>query len=121
MSKHTPGPWWTDNLYYEAHPSNARTDIIAAAKSDKHSGTKVAEASFSPTPSEYHVDNRKEAEANARLIASAPDLLAALKVFTDFPADVFEGDHDGRYTMTVQLHDMRNARAAIAKAEGAQS
>ena len=63
--------------------------------------------------------NWPEAEANARLIAAAPDLLAALRIFTDFPSDVFEGEEDGPYTMTVRLDDMRRARAAIAKAEGA--
>ena len=118
MSTHTPGPWWTENLYYESHPSNTRTDILAAAKSDKHSGTKVAEASFSPEVSDYHVDNRKEAEANARLIAAAPCLLAALKAIADLE-DTESNEWDAVERLIPEMCNL--ARAAIAKAEGSPS
>jgi hypothetical protein len=101
MSKHTPGPWARD-----------RYGTIKAG----HDTVRVNGVSL---PCGGRPTDFDEVEANSNLVAAAPELLAALKVFTDFPADVFEGDHDGRYTMTVQLHDMRNARAAIAKAEGA--
>jgi len=49
-------------------------------------------------------DTETEARANARLIAAAPDLLAALEqiAYSDFSADVAR----------------QKARAAIAKAEG---
>ena len=53
------------------------------------------------------VDGRDE--ANARLIASAPDLLAALKAFPGFTDDATIGD---KWIETM--------RAAIAKAEGQQ-
>jgi len=56
-----------------------------------------------------------EAEANARLIAAAPDLLAALKALVvgverdDNPSDQGHCEHSD---------EMNAARAAIAKAEG---
>jgi hypothetical protein len=48
-------------------------------------------------------------EANARLIAAAPDLLEALKVLADY-LDERSGDNECR--------PLENARAAIAKATG---
>jgi hypothetical protein len=47
------------------------------------------------------------ARANARLIAAAPDLLEALKAFTD------EAQREGAFP-----HEVAEARKAIAKAEG---
>ena len=84
MTKHTPGPWW----YQEK--SDAYTHIIRAGES-RYLG------SFSQS------DN-PEVEANARLAAAAPDLLAALKRI--------DHDWDG------EPEDMQEAREAIAKAEG---
>jgi len=48
-------------------------------------------------------------EANARLIAAAPDLLTALEALADY-VDERAGDNECR--------PLENARAAIAKAEG---
>lgn len=48
-----------------------------------------------------------ENEANARLIAAAPELLEALKALVNCP------DYKG-----INTHEMNAARAAIAKAEG---
>ena len=53
----------------------------------------------------------KEMEANAHMIAAAPDLLAALKWFID--------DIDGTHTVMVEFDEnVERARAAIAKALG---
>lgn len=106
MSAHTPGPWEAVFLFTADVPENAKVCIHAAPKSDLHNGTKVAEAEFSLRKSKYHVDVRAEAEANARLIAAAPELLdallgllCALPSATSHPA-------------------IRAARAAIGKAKG---
>jgi len=90
-SKHTPGPW-------RLHLVN---DTLIVAPD----GTYIAY-----TCGEYDDDNIWPImEANARLIASAPDLLAALKAFPGFTDDATIGD---KWIETM--------RAAIAKAEGQQ-
>ena len=58
-------------------------------------------------------------EALRRLHSVNADLLEALRNFVDFPSDMFDGDHDAPFTMTVRIANMRLARAAIAKAEEA--
>ena len=98
MSKHTPGPW-----------INVKTVVLAKPKSDKHSGTKVAEAMFSDEPSEHYVDDKEEAEANARLISAAPELLAVLKELEESTGYWSEYD--------VPLGIVDRIRAALAKAE----
>lgn len=87
MSTHTPGPWCALNA-----------GLVVAA-----GDVKVAQA------------DRANAytEANARLIAAAPDLLAALKAIlnVDNPPVTDPGHVD--FPRAMEL-----ARAAIAKAEG---
>ena len=59
-----------------------------------------------------------EMRANAKLIASAPELLKALQVFVDFPKEDLEGwiDEGKSVTMTVQSRDLYKALKAINKA-----
>ena len=89
-TKHTPGPWITD--------SKERTDtaryIMAAARPFPHTIARI------------DLVNRAEDEANAALIAAAPELLEALEALIS-PVGV------------VMLHDLDRARAAIAKVRGA--
>ena len=103
-SQHTPGPWavTTVGSCHGVHPaasSNERDDICRV------------------TPHNYHPDGwpaaKAEAEANARLIAAAPELLAALVALMGEAnlGDVYLDDDD-RAKLDV-------ARAAIAKATGA--
>jgi hypothetical protein len=86
---HTPGPWWRE-MEQEVEEIYATIDerdyLIADASGD-------------------HRVSYDEAEANANLIAAAPELLDALKGFLEHgPTDKTQSD----------------ARAAIAKAEGKQ-
>ena len=89
MSKHTPGPWFmTGELpgyrsRINSTPQNLGWDLA-------------------------HVCNGPEADANARLIAAAPELLEALQ-------EVF-ADHDA----VNRLSWNDRAAAAIAKIEGAE-
>lgn len=90
-AKHTPGPWSTasDPCHFDS-----QTTVVAA------NGARVAEVTGSAFD---------EAEANARLIAAAPDLLEACKAFV------------AHYPMGTNpfLDDaFRAARAAIARATG---
>ena len=94
---HTPAPWWRDD------------DGFIASGSDK---TYITVAS--PNCSEdIDIDER---EANARLIAAAPEMLAALiaiKTQADFSANTFP-NAPGRGDF---LAIARWAEAAIAKAK----
>ena len=87
MNKHTPGPWNRikgDRNVYSASGTVCKTPAIIGGGS--------AAANW---------------EANARLIAAAPDLLEALSEIIN------EG---GKFVMTNETH--RKARAAIARARG---
>ena len=117
-AQHTPGPW-------EAYPvqvtgTNALTYQIEAEDNQLgNSARRVAtliRGDFSPNG---HLPyNASEEEANARLIAAAPELLEALESFVRWTerhnlnmADLIDGN---RCECPVVI----NARAAIAKAKG---
>ena len=90
---HTPGPWTFDgyrHINYASYSikSHDRKGICAIASSIKRPG--------------------EESEANARLIAAAPELLAALEA-------MLEGWETGR-GYTDRENQIGRARAAIAKA-----
>ena len=88
MSQHTPGPWSLRGRTIRGpHPKDpkGRTRIVANAVWDR--GT--------------YVD---EAEANAHLIAAAPELLEALEIALDCAGDAWWAE---------------KAEAAIEKAKGA--
>ena len=135
---HTPGPW----AYRPQEHDDwgiVRTTVVNEA------GWRpiVARASYvdSPTDEELGAHRRNKtdpAEANARLIAAAPDLLAALIALTEATVedcgdpdvvgvDVFDGKtcvddgtvgwtKDGELATTFKM--IRAARTAIAKATG---
>ena len=84
MSKHTPGPWWNSDLEVGTVPMM----MVKVAK--------VSGATY------------EEALANARLIASAPELLKVLEKMVE----IWE-------VGGVDPYPIKEARAAIAKAEGA--
>ena len=104
MTAHTPGPWTL-----LARPDHAR-------------GFKVTDAdgefvSYLPA-SRYHDERRDgEAESNARLMAAAPDLLAALQTVTTalHSCCLVITDDEARKDALEMVAD---ARAAIAKARG---
>ena len=96
---HTPGPWI---LVLDNHP-NHRSIYV---RTDSHGGN-IAKVVATRDSSNDATWSQSRVEANARLIAAAPDLLAALE------------------RVTLQLaHEHTNdeawveARAAIAKATG---
>ena len=90
-TQHTPGPWWVDD-----------DGFIAAGFGDDYKT--IAE----PRCMESR-GNEAEIDANAELIAAAPDILAALQAVADYweggdvPADIDTA-----------------MRAALKKAKGAQ-
>lgn len=119
---HTPGPWRVGDVYVSDCHRFAYLPVEAM------DGTHVADVEIS---THYTVDDPL-ATANARLIASAPDLLAATRllpthwlesgVLSDQRADGLriklhiEGtDYEHEFTVA----ELRAASAAIARATGA--
>ena len=88
-AKHTPGPWQVNN-----------NDPLQVCDSD---GEKRGCSPIANTRGK-----RGEAKANARLIAAAPELLAALESLLDY-------DNLGAYE---RANVRKQSRAAIAKAKG---
>lgn len=101
--KHTPGPWFIehDASQFENHAAiSAKTHGMLA-----HVVWKMEDDDQTP-----------ECEANARLIAAAPDLLAALREISADYADRF--DLESPSTNPGIKIVIEQARAAIAKATG---
>lgn len=102
-AKHTPGPWELDDnrrgshVYVHAKTHGALATVVWQMAQDYREGK--------PSP---------ECEANARLIAAAPELLNALK-------DILEHCHFEKKDLDSKrnVNEFRvNAVAAIAKATG---
>ena len=92
VTKHTPGPW-----------THIPGGFTIKAPSDHHSFQLIASLSTG-------MKTRSEVEANARLIAAAPDLLEALQTIAGYLDDTAACNSDKAMAST--------ARAAIAKATG---
>ena len=93
--KHSPGPW---KVFYGA---------VKTCISDEWGLAPIASI---PDPTQYPHGN-----ANARLIAAAPDLLAACKSLLANRATT--GDPRSEYHDIVAARDVAACQAAIAKAE----
>ena len=101
MTQHTPGPWVTSKGAYGAlHVGPATLD---------HPGREVAQYA-----AERGRDLLAQREADAALIAAAPDMLAALQ---DIMAESSRDDDDHDVIATIQ----GICRAAIAKAKGGEA
>lgn len=98
MAAHTPGPW----DYHELTRINPRT--LHVRNRDISRG--VCELSAA----KWENTSAEEMEANARLIAAAPDLLAALVKCEDLLAELETGGAENP--------ELGIARAAIRKALG---
>lgn len=93
---HTPGPWIWDGETLKAGGEHLP---VYGACSPMSGGSWIGEA-----------------KENSRLIAAAPDLLAALKDIVE--AVAICGVEYGRTTEICQVNDFSAARSAIAKATG---
>lgn len=99
---HTPGPWYVERKYESGCTIAIMRDWSKSA---------VALAVHGPSAWIHREGSGPQTiEANARLIAGAPDLLDALKVILELASDVLSNPkYDGIVS---------DARYAIAKAEG---
>lgn len=97
--QHTPGPWTIAAGRYLLAITPAQTKQIAIFDSDD--------------------DWEEEQAANARLIAAAPELLAAcIKSLPEWHAEDDGEQHNGSACGEITWGDVRAMRAAIAKATG---
>lgn len=107
---HTPGPW----VVGEPHPTNACAYVRAAGA---HRGQEVATLFYCSEGGAIGSDgiwpDQPNRDANARLIAAAPDMLEALIMMTDLVDDLLV-QAGANYA-----DELAAARAAIAKAKGA--
>ena len=109
MSKHTPGPW---------------QHSVRLSASENHRGFSIWTADGWALADVQPADeDGTEGEANARLIAAAPDLLEALKRMAsiiDKMGDMPDGFIHPSPWQTLKCEEaLEQARAAIAKAEEA--
>lgn len=100
MSDHTPGPWYIRDL----HPGRA-TFNIGTDPNDPYSG-EIAVV--------FRCGGRFKTEADARLIAAAPELLEVLRKVRDQIDDPHMGSVDHRSDVAL----VSAIRIAVAKAEG---
>lgn len=106
-TKHTPGPWTFAKVVPDKYPSGYQGSVYYAIKAN---GSRIAQTSGE------HL--AQDAEDNARLIAEAPALLAALRAIVH-ELDEYgfinsqDNDPDGE-----ESHAVGTARTAIARAEG---
>lgn len=97
-AQHTPGPW----VYRRSFDSSARRDIWTAADATGH---RELVATIPDADGDY-------INADARLIAAAPELLAALRAAEEWAEHI--EDDESRVPVDVRLA----MRAAIARATG---
>lgn len=110
MTQHTPGPWQAVKDQFGG--------TVGATRIDAANGHAVAYA-------RERGPNGHDGEANARLIAAAPELLEALKELARLVHQNNALQHAGIEVSADawgQMYQVTNeARAAIAKAEGGAS
>lgn len=113
--KHTPGPWSVFDDDCEDYGDDGLARMIVSGEGDPNKNEDGLSIAFviGGMP-------RDMEDANARLLAAAPDLLEALRPLAE--CEVIETDaglldsDSARYFIT--MGEIRAARAAIAKATG---
>ncbi len=118
---HTPGPWKAE--FSEDGGYDCMTDAWMVKADTKPFIVAVVDCSgYGQTPRnrEYQTEHAK---ADAALIAAAPDLLAALKALRPIvpPIDGLCHRHICEPSECAYCQQMRQAVAAIAKAEGTRA
>jgi hypothetical protein len=98
--KHTPGPWIADRYDVRQSGSTGSRMVAAICYTGPHH-----------TPaSEYPKSCRLQDEANARLIAAAPELLEALEEMTRFCET---GEYEGRDPLSAAFEAITKAKGEL--------
>lgn len=106
MAEHTSGPWVLQRMGHQAF------DVICEQPGQY--GTFLGIDPGSGAPEVLNPEDQDAFEANARLIAAAPEMLAALKVLVASEAGSWAGERWERE----KEEALGRARAVIARAEG---
>lgn len=109
QSKHTPGPWCIESVFSEALHDIALDYNIPGC------GSPILIATVFDADEDSTI-TKEQANANARLIAAAPELLAACEAW-DQGFSEWEGFDQERFLLWVNKN-REMARAAIAKVNG---
>lgn len=99
---HTPGPWSCDYGDFAAYCETG-AEVCEVTKGNHDDGTKIPD---------------DEMEANLRLVAAAPELLAALRAAKDQLISLYEQLYPDDESDNETTAAIDEALAAIAKAEG---
>lgn len=118
-AQHTPGPWFVSGQI-DARYLNGVGDVVLIRRLEATDNRYVAAASLDAMGSGHPATSPAEREANAHLIAAAPELLAALQ------CALFDLEHTYAHASIGSADRIKHetfplCRAAIAKATGAQS
>lgn len=109
--KHTPGPWNVESVHSEA------LHEICMTNPPPGEGDPVVLASVSYDEDRGTCPTLQEANANARLMAAAPDLLEACKLFELAQSEWLRDDGIMTFGEWMDHHKVSGAiRAAIMKA-----
>ena len=108
-TQHTPGPWKVANIHANGFYGNSGEAMVTAE--DRRICAVDCATNFKRGHGYTHVC--AERDANTRLIAAAPDMLAALTyVLPWLEAHIGQG---------LSAHELDNIRATIAKATGEET
>lgn len=110
MSAHTPGPWMAEVVKSNGGGWKAETQHVQVTANNG----RMLIADYDTSYAEYPADEVNE--ANARLFAAAPRLLAALESYV-LAVAVGGGDDKASVMAAIRTAD-NEARAAIAAAKG---
>lgn len=106
--KHTPGPWTIIDNHQPVRPPSIM------AEHTPHGAMCVCDLRYKPT--------REEMDANARLIAAAPDLAAVLRAYASLRKRWQDDDDFGTVEFLDALGDLQpQIAAALARLEGGAS
>jgi hypothetical protein len=112
MSKHTPGPWEYDRMLLPQRAKDRRCGFVVNGPDTKEElPTRVCDMRVPAG-----IDGFGEGEANARLIAAAPELLEACEAMLKC-SPMQQGERNGAI-MGMISGAIDKAREAIAKAKG---
>jgi len=110
-AKHTPGEWEARGTMVVTPPRAVTDEFFAACRRGEKPEPITSRRICLADPSPYVTES--EAEANARLIAAAPNLFSACKALIDAP----HHEHFATRLNDQEMAAVDAIRAAVAKAE----
>jgi hypothetical protein len=116
-AKHTPGPWTCEKMFIPDTQTDRRCGFVVNGPDDGGDGFPVRVCDLRTPPG---ISGYAEGQANARLIAAAPDLLEACRqIASDLEMVECASPEDAEIELRRLVSEhYQPLRAAIAKATG---